>query len=158
MKTALGVPHKEWGVRTLCTVTNQFKGPQDMSGVYCSAQGTVVDFFLKQRFMRGVMHTDISKFIALSGPSTQASLSAPSCAHADHSPLPPYVPRHRDLSRNFLSGPLDPFITPLTGLTALKSMYHLHSHPALSLVSRSFSQSLFFAALLALFSPVSTHP
>ncbi|CAI5467888.1 unnamed protein product, partial [Closterium sp. Yama58-4] len=93
MKTALGVPHQEWGVGTLCTVTNQLKGPNDMWGVYCNAQGTVVDFYLKQRFMRGVMHPDISKFTALTA---------------------------LDLSSNFLSGPLDPFISPLTGLTALK--------------------------------------
>ncbi|CAI5946359.1 unnamed protein product [Closterium sp. NIES-64] len=96
MKTALGVPHQGWGVQTLCCVTNQLRGPDDMSGVYCSEQGTVVDFFLKQRLMRGIMHPGISKFTALT---------------------------ELDVSSNFLSGPLDPFISPLTGLTALKNLY-----------------------------------
>ncbi|CAI5997934.1 unnamed protein product, partial [Closterium sp. NIES-65] len=95
MKTALGVPHQGWGVQTLCCVTNQLRGPDDMSGVYCSEQGTVVDFFLKQRLMRGIMHPGISKFTALT---------------------------ELDVSSNFLSGPLDPFISPLTGLTALKNL------------------------------------
>ncbi|CAI5465492.1 unnamed protein product [Closterium sp. Yama58-4] len=93
LKTSLGVPHQGWGVQTLCTVTGIYRGPQDMSAVNCNIQGAVVDIFLKQRFMRGIMHPDISKFTALSA---------------------------LDVSSNFLSGPLDPFISPLNGLTALK--------------------------------------
>ncbi|CAI5528115.1 unnamed protein product, partial [Closterium sp. Naga37s-1] len=93
LKTALGVPHQGWGVQTLCTVTGIYRGPQDMSAVNCNIQGGVVDIFLKQRFLRGTMHPDISKFTALTA---------------------------LDMSSNFLSGRLDPFIAPLTGLTALK--------------------------------------
>ncbi|CAI6005767.1 unnamed protein product [Closterium sp. NIES-64] len=59
-------------------------------------QGIVVDLFLKQRLMRGIMHPHVSKFTALTA---------------------------LDLSNNFLSGPLHPFVLPLTGLTTLGSMY-----------------------------------
>ncbi|CAI5528126.1 unnamed protein product, partial [Closterium sp. Naga37s-1] len=126
MKTALGVPHQEWGVQTLCTVTNNLKGPDDMWGVYCNAQGTVVDFYLKQRFMRGIMHPDISKFTALTAlsvPLVHSHIVSPPTAHSRCSNSRP------DLSSNFLSGPLDPFISPLTGLTALKYLYALHASP-----------------------------
>ncbi|CAI5518015.1 unnamed protein product [Closterium sp. Naga37s-1] len=74
-----------------------------MPAVNCNIQGGVVDIFLKQRLMRGTMHPDISNFTAL----TALSVPSPPC---------------RDMSSNFLSGRLDPFITPLTGLTALKNL------------------------------------
>ncbi|CAI5530625.1 unnamed protein product, partial [Closterium sp. Naga37s-1] len=95
MRTALGVPHAGWGVQTLCAVAGVARGPQDLPGVSCSMQGAVVDVFLKQRLMRGSMHSGIAKLSALTS---------------------------LDLSSNVLSGPLDPFISPLTNLTALKSL------------------------------------
>ncbi|CAI5951001.1 unnamed protein product, partial [Closterium sp. NIES-64] len=93
LKTALGVPHPGWGEQTMCTVSGIPKGPEDMPAVYCNWQGKVIDLFLKWRLMRGVMPPDISKFTGLTA---------------------------LDLSGNFLSGRLDPFITPLTGLTGMK--------------------------------------
>ncbi|CAI5528130.1 unnamed protein product, partial [Closterium sp. Naga37s-1] len=93
LKTALGVPHPGWGEQTMCTVSGIPKGPEDMPAVYCNWQGKVIDLFLKWRLMRGVMHPDISKLTGLTA---------------------------LDLSGNFLSGRLDPFITPLTGLAGMK--------------------------------------
>ncbi|CAI5985358.1 unnamed protein product [Closterium sp. NIES-65] len=122
MKTALGVPHQGWGVQTLCCVTNQLRGPDDMSGVYCSEQGTVCRPPAPSTLP--CSHCLSSPLVPTANlPASPLGDSPVALMPATHSPLPPSpLPPHRDVSSNFLSGPLDPFISPLTGLTALKNL------------------------------------
>ncbi|GJP65539.1 hypothetical protein CLOP_g22417 [Closterium sp. NIES-67] len=121
LKTALGVPHAEWGTATMCTVTGVTKGPGEMGAVYCNAGGAVVDLYLKQRGMRGTMHPDISKLTALTA---------------------------LDVSSNFLSGLLDPYFSPLSALTNLQYLvlqYNFFSGPIPSTVTAI--KSLFMLSL-----------
>ncbi|CAI5513845.1 unnamed protein product, partial [Closterium sp. Naga37s-1] len=63
---ALGVRDTDWRNGSKCNIEGQSANPKSFPGVWCSANGTVLNITLPNKALRGIIHADISKLTALS--------------------------------------------------------------------------------------------
>ncbi|CAI5514873.1 unnamed protein product [Closterium sp. Naga37s-1] len=63
---ALGVRDTDWCNGSKCNIEGQSANPKSWPGVWCSANGTVLNITLPNKALRGIIHADISKLTALS--------------------------------------------------------------------------------------------
>ncbi|CAI5483347.1 unnamed protein product, partial [Closterium sp. Yama58-4] len=63
---ALWVRDIDWRNGSKCNIEGQSANPKSFPGVWCNANGTVLNITLPNKALRGIIHADISKLTALS--------------------------------------------------------------------------------------------
>ncbi|CAI5939379.1 unnamed protein product [Closterium sp. NIES-64] len=92
---ALGVRDIDWRNGSKCNIEGQGANPKSFPGVWCSANGTVLNITLPNKALRGIIHADISKLTALS---------------------------YLDLSYNLFFGQLSKFVSNMLPLPSLATL------------------------------------
>ncbi|CAI5513829.1 unnamed protein product, partial [Closterium sp. Naga37s-1] len=92
---ALGVRDTDRRNGSKCNIEGQSANPKSFPGVWCSANGTVLNITLPNKALRGIIHADISKLTALS---------------------------YLDLSYNLFSGQLSKFVSTMLPLTTMATL------------------------------------